>query len=1836
MTSRRSPIDASSASSASLSDPWDWDIDQVVAALCGSGELFQDSVDPLSRPDPAFLESALRLNVVSGPTLLTEINIASLRDELGLKPLGQRTFVVHQIRDLRRRSQKYYRYIQTDFENPYLSNYGGASTPAQSSRNMAPHLRSPYQYNSRVTSFVPGVTQTPITPAPTSPNLPHTPLNTSIPDRRPSIFHNSLLPTTEVPPPECQTSISPTICAPNSESSSRGARRHSPEAIGFDARQDSERSPGVPNSRSIISPGFGPHLGEHAILKESGQERRNLHTDQDSSVVQVSDVSELALKPNVNSENEIPILAEPQALDAPDVLARGGGRKRIQPTLITSEEKQRNSNIDQVSSIVHGSDTSELLQEPSEKFEIEESLLAEPQALIAPGILLIDDQGRKRMRPILITNESHDQDEGTSEEMLAKNLSTVSESSKNSFCIPQIQASNLRNPEEIYLGVRSLSIDIIFYSDAKIGQEVDHSVKYGRIWNIGDSNEQNSFLIFGSPFGNGQRRYVGARIKHYLLSRKSGIFGHKGQATILPYPDSLAKKHHPLSATVFRKTSGKIVATRTDRSKWLGKSSQLSQAQKFTSNPFSESDEFSENSENVNKGWDYLEKWNHMDGNDEILPVYGDSNSEGEYDLDTWREIEEEQGKLKRPKRPTGRPKSKKLSRDEVDQAIETAMKNIIDHWELVHLPMLHSKAWRLWMKSRRDHNTLSQVGLFTKEIKRLDGRLIKLVKEIGREEWATIDKVIKQCNCMEASLFERQIYRWKISVLESKSAPKKLPPRPKKPKVATRKPLEPLKDSEEDIWSEANESESSDDDLDGFVVDDDSEDAFFTAADEDDGEVSAGENNISEAMAEDMDNAADVNIEISDLGSDVIKPENVGTQSIMSRAVPLLQSSSKRPLNERLDIIDLTQLSESSEDDASVGNPGLATPIPVLPISAAKKEHSPKREPRKSTEFKIPPMATDVDSIVVDLDSDISDEEAMSEAVLLSQWILPELHEVDRIHHLSADLLVERNDRKRLLIWTIDHTHPFRRQRVAQRIVDYTTEQVQSSVWAALKTFEDPNLKIDEMNEDASDDYMLIAAWYVCWTIPVRVGSRGIKQQHIEITSGEEKGFQQFYQFLQKSLKYYEALDIEAPTKQKRRALRESSEESSQPTPHKKRKYAVPESQETINKRANAQKRVRERDQRQKQLKLRFQEMGVRPEDQQQVIVNPGKLDDQDFVYLNPKIADRIQPHQIEGLQFMWREVIADRQGCLLAQTMGLGKTMQVIALLVTIAEAAKSENENIRNQVPEDLRQSRTLILCPPALIENWWEEFLLWTPSSMKGTIGEVRKVTAALKLSERLEEIEAWKDEGGVLLVGFTTYRDLILNPSRGKSEQRSLDEAQHEIVRNVLLDRPSIIVADEAHAAKTLSSGINKSIRSLKSMSRIAMTGSPLANNLEEYHTLIDWIAPGYLGTRLEFKANYEERIKPGLYQESTSAQYRDSLKWLEVLKKELEPKVHRADISVLQKRLKEKQEFVIRVPLTPLQEQLYRVCVDTMATFSNKYYKSSTAWALLSVLRLLCNHPKCFKDKMLAPNDQGNKKRLKKPRSKVNLDPLDEVDELVDAPVSDIGISQSMIETQLAPFNGMTDPVESVTLSNKMQILMAIVLYSREARDKVLLFTHSIDTLNYVEEQLKKNSIRYSRIDGKVVPTERQRITKEFNSGALEACIVSTRAGGQGLNLFGANRVVIIDDHFNPTYEEQAVGRAYRIGQMKPVFVYHLMVGGTFEEVLHNQSVFKQQLAKRVVDKKNPVRSALQNIGEYLLAPKPVKQQELGNFIGKDYLVLDRILAEQNTYVLNLIRGPSY
>lgn len=646
-----------------------------------------------------------------------------------------------------------------------------------------------------------------------------------------------------------------------------------------------------------------------------------------------------------------------------------------------------------------------------------------------------------------------------------------------------------------------------------------------------------------------------------------------------------------------------------------------------------------------------------------------------------------------------------------------------------------------------------------------------------------------------------------------------------------------------------------------------------------------------------------------------------------------------------------------------------------------------------------------------------------------------------------------------------------------------------------------------------------------------------------------------------------------------------------SQNTPSKSRKGPAKEiiqNKEAVDLRDRERKRAQEQEARREKLRVALAKSGTMDRDKSRLIVNLSKEEGQALIYINQEIGRRIKEHQIEGVRFMWNQLVLDpeiRQGCLLAHTMGLGKTMQVITLLVTIAESAASDDSSVRDLIPDDLRRSQTLVLCPTGLVDNWMDELLMWSP---EGVLGPLRKITAVNTSNERIETVKSWSKDGGILVVGYTMFGKLF----------DSVDE-------KLLLETPRVVVADEAHTMKNPNSKIHQACAHFRTRSRIALTGSPLANNVEEYRSMIEWVAPNFLGPLAEFREIYARPIQQGLYSDSTGPDKRKALKRLEALKETVAPKVNRATVkSCMKDDLPPKLEFVLSVPPTALQAKLYTLYlggIDSELGNPDTYkLPFAQLFSIMNHLALVCNHPRCFRQKVQDVR-QGS-------RASDNQDATQEV-----------AFPQTIIEQALRDTH--IPDLSNPTFSRKVELLMIILDEARRCQDKVLVFSQSLMTLDYLEQLLRQNKRRTCRLDGKTTVAKRQEMVKDFNLGAQEVYLISTTAGGVGLNIQGANRVVIFDFKWNPVNDQQAIGRAYRIGQTKKVFVYRFVVAGTFEEDLQNRHVFKTQLASRVVDKKNPL-SWSKRQGKLLHPIREAPQTDLEPFLGKDG-VLDAMIRHQ-------------
>ncbi|BFZ60083.1 hypothetical protein YB2330_001105 [Saitoella coloradoensis] len=639
------------------------------------------------------------------------------------------------------------------------------------------------------------------------------------------------------------------------------------------------------------------------------------------------------------------------------------------------------------------------------------------------------------------------------------------------------------------------------------------------------------------------------------------------------------------------------------------------------------------------------------------------------------------------------------------------------------------------------------------------------------------------------------------------------------------------------------------------------------------------------------------------------------------------------------------------------------------------------------------------------------------------------------------------------------------------------------------------------------------------------------------------------------------------------------------------------------------------------KNIQKRADEAAKRGDDSGQFIINLGHKAGEKEVILHDYYVRTLKEHQKEGLRFMWQQVLmlGDRsKGCLLAHTMGLGKTLQVVSFLYTLQEQVLLQNGDI----PEHLLANRVMILMPASLVRNWQEELRKWVPRHDGDMLGKIYTIDAITDPYERFDVINEWYENAGIMLMSYDTFRILALN-----SYERYEAEDAEALQKWLIKPGPSLVIADEAHKFKNKDAKISAVTRMFDTPSRIALTGSPLANSLEEYWSMIEWIDPGFLGTPAAFRNHFVLPIDDGLFLDSTPHERKFSQKKLAGLKKIIESKVHRKDITAIEKFLPSKTEFVISMPPSPAQRLFYdRYLSEIQDDLDSGDGLTQGLLGRLTILKLICSHPITILD----DSTQAGRKRAKKAAAD---------DEDADMSIDlDRGITArfrnwvvEMTNTALAP--NPNDPKHST----KCIIFLQIILGAKKKNEKVLLFSQSLATLNYLQRLAEDNKVQCKSLTGVTPMLSRQNDIAAFNNDqSTTLYLISAKAGGVGLNITGASRVILFDPDWNPVWDEQSVGRAYRLGQTKPVYVYRFVTAGSYEDRMFKSNLHKSGLSLRVVDSRNPRAAAARKELRKLFSKLPeadTVQSELDlnmdDIRGKDS-ILDEVVEKNRDSIYRI------
>uniref|UniRef100_A0A0C9RXA1 TSA: Wollemia nobilis Ref_Wollemi_Transcript_6762_3365 transcribed RNA sequence n=1 Tax=Wollemia nobilis TaxID=56998 RepID=A0A0C9RXA1_9CONI len=522
------------------------------------------------------------------------------------------------------------------------------------------------------------------------------------------------------------------------------------------------------------------------------------------------------------------------------------------------------------------------------------------------------------------------------------------------------------------------------------------------------------------------------------------------------------------------------------------------------------------------------------------------------------------------------------------------------------------------------------------------------------------------------------------------------------------------------------------------------------------------------------------------------------------------------------------------------------------------------------------------------------------------------------------------------------------------------------------------------------------------------------------------------------------------------------------------------------------------------------------------------------------------LKPYQLVGVNFLLLLHRKKIGGAILADEMGLGKTIQAITFLTMLKHLDNDPGPH--------------LIVSPASVLENWERELKRWCPSfSVIQFHGAGRAA-----LSRTLNHLaKAGKPPPfNVLLVCYSLF------------ERHS---AQQKDDRKVLKRwNWSCVVMDEAHVLKDRSSYRRKNLMAVaqNAKQRLMLTGTPLQNDLEELWSLLEFMMPNIFET-----GDVDLKKVLGASAEDTDLIAR--------IKSILGPFILRRLKSDVMKQLVQKNQKVEFLTMVPQQADAYREAIEEYRASSLARIAKSTGSAIENVadflprrqisnyftqFRKIANHPLLVR-RIYTDSDVGSLARKLHPRGAFGFEcTLDRVrEELLG--YNDFSLHQLSLSYGGVGSRGTLNDRHALC-SAKCQALSELLPVLRREGHRALIFSQWTAMLDILEWALDIIGVTYKRLDGSTQVSERQTIVDTFNNDStIFACLLSTRAGGQGLNLVGADTVIIHDMDFNPQMDRQAEDRCHRIGQSKPVTVYRLVTKGTVDE-----NIFEIAKRKLVLD----------------------------------------------------------
>ncbi|CAE6468893.1 unnamed protein product [Rhizoctonia solani] len=527
--------------------------------------------------------------------------------------------------------------------------------------------------------------------------------------------------------------------------------------------------------------------------------------------------------------------------------------------------------------------------------------------------------------------------------------------------------------------------------------------------------------------------------------------------------------------------------------------------------------------------------------------------------------------------------------------------------------------------------------------------------------------------------------------------------------------------------------------------------------------------------------------------------------------------------------------------------------------------------------------------------------------------------------------------------------------------------------------------------------------------------------------------------------------------------------------------------------------------------------------------------------VVVDPMLTKFLRPHQREGIQFMYESVMGmrtrEQHGCILADEMCVavssdrsctniveGGWVKLCRRLPLSGRCYASQNPyySPSGAVPGVI--GKALIVCPVSLVNNWRKEFIKWLGRDrLRVFVGDKDKNNIKQFMNSRIHH---------VLIIGYEKLRTVI-------------DDLTY------CTPPIGLIVCDEGHRLKSAQAKTTKMFEALKrTPRRIILSGTPIQNDLGEFHAMADFCNSGMLEEYPRFRRIYETPILKSRSPEASAKDIELGAARAAQLNELAKSFVLRRTADILTNYLPPKTEYVLFVQPTALQLSVFQKILRPDHVQDLVHGPTARSLALITTLTKICNSPI-----MLAKPDKG-------------------------AGAENGKTTRTLVQEALGLLPPGAAP-DDITLSGKLIALATLLKQLRQTtEEKCILVSHYTSTLNIVEAYCRSVYYTYSRLDGSTAVTKRQQLVDEFNQAKQSKkflFLLSAKAGGVGLNLIGASRLILIDSDWNPSHDLQSMARIHRDGQKRPVFIYRLITTGTIDEKIYQRQVTKLGLSNSLM-----------------------------------------------------------